>query len=130
MAEAVAPATYPGAEALKQGVEGITGLHMHYFALVNIDGLQQLIDAMGGVKLNVNRKLPIGGDHQTGARPHGWLKPGPDQLMITDEEPCRPFDRSRRGLNLGEGAGMIVLESAESAARRGAVEREIGRAHV
>ena len=54
---------------------------MHYFALVNIDGLQQLIDAMGGVKLNVNRKLPIGGDHQTGARPHGWLKPGPDQLL-------------------------------------------------
>ena len=81
MAEAVAPATYPGAEALKQGVEGITGLHMHYFALVNIDGLQQLIDAMGGVKLNVNRKLPIGGDHQTGARPHGRLKPGPDQLL-------------------------------------------------
>ena len=36
---------------------------------------------MGGVKLNVNRKLPIGGDHQTGARPHGWLKPGPDQLL-------------------------------------------------
>ena len=31
---------------------------MHYFALVNIDGLQQLIDAMGGMKLNVNRKLP------------------------------------------------------------------------
>ena len=81
MAEAVAPATYPGAEALKQGVEGITGLHMHYFALVNIDGLQQLIDAMGGVKLNVNRKLPIGGDHQTGKLPHGWLKPGPDQLL-------------------------------------------------
>lgn len=81
MAEAVAPATYPGAEALKQGVEGVTGLHMHYFALVNIDGLQQLIDAMGGVRLNVNRKLPIGGDHQTGARPHGWLKPGPDQLL-------------------------------------------------
>ena len=81
MAEAVSSAPYPGAEALKQGVEGITGLHMDYFALVNIDGLQALIDAMGGVKLNVNRKLPIGGDHQTGARPHGWLKPGPDQLL-------------------------------------------------
>lgn len=81
MAEAVAPATYPGAEALKQGVEGITGLHMHYFALVNIDGLRELIDAMGGVKLNINRKLPIGGDHQTGKLPHGWLKPGPDQLL-------------------------------------------------
>ena len=73
--------TYPGAEALKQGIEGATGLHMHYFALVNIDGLEQLINAMGGVRLNVNRKLPIGGDHQTGTRPHGWVKPGENQLL-------------------------------------------------
>ena len=73
--------TYPGAEALKQGIEGITGLHMHYFALVNIDGLEQLINAMGGVRLNVNRKLPIGGDHQTGRRPHGWVQPGENQLL-------------------------------------------------
>ena len=73
--------TYPGAEALKQGIEGITGLHMHYFALVNIDGLERLINAMGGVRLNVNRKLPIGGDHQTGKRPHGWVQPGENQLL-------------------------------------------------
>ncbi len=73
--------TYPGAEVLKQGIEGITGLHMHYFALVNIDGLERLINAMGGVRLNVNRKLPIGGDHQTGKRPHGWVQPGENQLL-------------------------------------------------
>ena len=73
--------TYPGAEVLKQGIEGITVLHMHYFALVNIDGLEQLINAMGGVRVNVNRKLPIGGDHQTGRRPHGWVQPGENQLL-------------------------------------------------
>lgn len=33
-------------------------------------------------------------------------------LMILDEEPCRPFDRSRRGLNLGEGAGYLILQRA------------------
>lgn len=33
-------------------------------------------------------------------------------LMIFDEQWCRPFDESRNGLNLGEGAGFIVLESA------------------
>ena len=32
-------------------------------------------------------------------------------LMITDETPCKPFDLNRKGLNLGEGAGMLVLES-------------------
>lgn len=39
-------------------------------------------------------------------------------LMILDEQPCRPFDRDRAGLNLGEGAAYIVMESAESAAKR------------
>ncbi len=35
-------------------------------------------------------------------------------LMIFDEEWCRPFDNSRKGLNLGEGAGFLVLESKKS----------------
>ena len=35
-------------------------------------------------------------------------------LMINDSEWCRPFDNSRQGLNLGEGAGFIVLESEKS----------------
>ena len=73
--------TYPGAEALKQGIEGITGLHMHYFVLLNINGLEQLINAMGGVRVNINQKLPIGGNETTGEKPSAWLQPGPDQLL-------------------------------------------------
>jgi 3-oxoacyl-[acyl-carrier-protein] synthase-1 len=36
---------------------------------------------------------------------------GFNSLMILDREPCRPFDASRSGLNLGEGAGYVVLVS-------------------
>lgn len=36
---------------------------------------------------------------------------GFNSLMILDKEPCRPFDASRSGLNLGEGAGFLVLVS-------------------
>ncbi|MBL7882628.1 MAG: beta-ketoacyl-[acyl-carrier-protein] synthase family protein [Bacteroidia bacterium] len=36
-------------------------------------------------------------------------------LMILDNEHCKPFDAERKGLNLGEGAGFIVLESEEAA---------------
>ena len=40
-------------------------------------------------------------------------------LMILDHEPCRPFDATRAGLNLGEGAAFLVMETEESATRRG-----------
>jgi 3-oxoacyl-[acyl-carrier-protein] synthase II len=45
---------------------------------------------------------------------------GFDALQALDPEPCRPFDRDRRGLSLGEGGGALVLEEAEAARARGA----------
>jgi 3-oxoacyl-[acyl-carrier-protein] synthase-1 len=41
---------------------------------------------------------------------------GFNTLMILDEKFCQPFDENRRGLNLGEGAGYIVLVSEKVAA--------------
>jgi len=40
-------------------------------------------------------------------------------LMITDHEPSRPFDVTRKGLNLGEGAGIMVLESEKHTLKNG-----------
>lgn len=45
---------------------------------------------------------------------------GFNALHALSLEPCRPFDRERSGLSLGEGAAILVVESAEHAARRGA----------
>ncbi len=44
---------------------------------------------------------------------------GFNAIAALDPEPCRPFDRRRRGTNLGEGAGFVVIERAETARSRG-----------
>lgn len=44
---------------------------------------------------------------------------GFNSLMILDHQPCRPFDKNRAGLNLGEGAAFLVMETAASAQKRG-----------
>ena len=52
---------------------------------------------------------------------------GFNSLMILDKEQCRPFDATRQGLNLGEGAAYIILECTDKAKFRGAsIEGYIG----
>lgn len=79
--ELYAGQTFPGAEALKAGVQGITGLEVHYFVMLNLDGLRNLIDAMGGVTVNINERLPIGGTSKNPGSTTGWLEIGPDQHL-------------------------------------------------
>ena len=45
---------------------------------------------------------------------------GFNSLRAVDGARCRPFDRGRAGLNIGEGAAVLVVESAEHARRRNA----------
>ena len=42
---------------------------------------------------------------------------GFNSLMILDKEHCRPFDATRAGLNLGEGAGYIVMQRLDDVKR-------------
>jgi len=43
-----------------------------------------------------------------------------EAMRVVTPEVCRPFSRNRKGLTLGEGGAMLFLETAESAAHRGA----------
>jgi LCP family protein required for cell wall assembly len=53
----------PGVDATIMGVEGITGLEINYWAMVNLKGFKDLVDAFGGVELNVRQKIPVGLPH-------------------------------------------------------------------
>ncbi len=44
---------------------------------------------------------------------------GFNALGILSPEQCKPFDKNRQGLNLGEGAGILILETPKSAKKRG-----------
>jgi anionic cell wall polymer biosynthesis LytR-Cps2A-Psr (LCP) family protein len=84
----------PGALAVEQGIAQTLGIPVHYYALVNLAGFQSVVDALGGITLRVNERLPIGGGHQTGAcdlpgggcregAPNpilGWIEPGLQHL--------------------------------------------------
>jgi LCP family protein required for cell wall assembly len=67
----------PGVEATKEAVEGITGLKINYYAMVNLQGFQKLVNAVGGVTLNVRDRIPIGG---IGSPISGYIQPGKRKL--------------------------------------------------
>jgi len=67
----------PGVLATKQAVEGVTGLPINYYAMVNLQGFQDLVDAVGGVTINVPKQIPIGG---IGAEISGYVPAGVHKL--------------------------------------------------
>jgi LCP family protein required for cell wall assembly len=81
----------PGVEATIEGVEGITGLDINYYAMVNLKGFRELVDAVGGVEMNVRDRIPIGG---VGAPITGYIEPGVKRL---DGFETLWFARSRSG---------------------------------
>ena len=70
-----------GADALKHAVAGSLGTEVDYYMLVNLLGFQQIVDAMGGVTVNINEPVAIDGDTDRGIPPSGYLEPGPDQHL-------------------------------------------------
>ncbi|WP_269938197.1 LCP family protein [Arthrobacter sp. HY1533] len=83
------PGLYPGAPdvgaaAMMDAAGGILGLKIQGYVLVDMAGFSTLIDALGGVKVNVGGWVPISGDDVNGTGDHlpptGWIAPGVQTL--------------------------------------------------
>lgn len=72
--ELFADSPTPGVDATIMGIEGITGLTINYYALVNMEGFRGLVQAMGGLTLNVRDRIPIG------VPVTDWIEPGVRKL--------------------------------------------------
>lgn len=69
-------ASNPGAQASQEVIGEILGLEIDYYALVNLHAFVEIIDAIGGITVHVEKDLPIG---PAGA-PVGWVRAGKQHL--------------------------------------------------
>jgi LCP family protein required for cell wall assembly len=90
------PTDDPGADFLKLGVGEALGLPIDYYVLVNLEGFSRLVDALGGITVNVNYYVPVNGIPDTRELPDAYIPPGPDQEM--DGATALAFARGRFGL--------------------------------
>lgn len=74
----------PGLTALRESISEITGLMPDYSVVVNMASFQALVNAMGGVTINVQQRVPIGGKIERGqivpGSIRGWIEPGVQHL--------------------------------------------------
>jgi LCP family protein required for cell wall assembly len=66
---------YPGVEATRGVIEETLGLKINYWAMIDLKGFQELINAVGGIRLDIGKRVPIGSLHG----PKGvydWIEPG------------------------------------------------------
>ena len=76
---AEAEGSEPGIEAMRDAASGVTGLTIQYYVLIDMQGFSQLIDALGGVDINVAERLPIGGDEEFN-NVDGWVEAGQQHM--------------------------------------------------
>ena len=73
----------PGLTTIRDVIGEVTGLHVDYSTVIDLKGFQDLVDAMGGVTVNVTERLPIEGYHTASggiASVAGWIEPGVQKL--------------------------------------------------
>ena len=98
---------HPGLTTIRGVIGEILGLRIDYYTILDLEGFSGLIDAMGGVVMNVPREIPIGGGHnlRTGAALpiYGYVHKGRHRLngrealwFARSREGSDDYDRMRR----------------------------------
>lgn len=83
----------PGIEAMRDALEGATGLSIQYYVLIDMQGFADLIDALGGVDVTVADRVPIGGDENLNGVAE-WIEPGQRHM---DGYHAQWYARARHG---------------------------------
>lgn len=88
----------PGAEAMMDAASGVLGIEVQGYAMIDMAGFEQLIDAMGGITIDVGGEVPIGGGtNEITGLPNpidGYIEPGVQHL---DGFHALWYARSREG---------------------------------
>lgn len=75
----------PGIEAMKDAAAGALGIEIPYYVFIDMHGFAALIDALGGVDITVEQRLPMGGGPSYDGQPveewaSGWIEAGPQHM--------------------------------------------------
>ncbi len=82
----------PGMSELRGVISEILGLKINYYAMVDMRGFESLVDALGGVRLDIVKGVPIGGGS---SKVEGYIQSGTGVLL--DGYQALWFARSRHG---------------------------------
>jgi LCP family protein required for cell wall assembly len=75
------PSDNPGADVVKLSVGEATGLKIDYYLQVNLQGFDEIVDALGGITVNVNERVAMGGVSSSHIPPSQWIEPGPKKHL-------------------------------------------------
>jgi len=95
--DAASRGSTPGVEAMRDAVEGVTGLRIPYYVLIDMEGFAGLVDALGGVEIEVAERIALGSntfDDGRPAPPIGYIQAG---LQRMDGATALWYARTRYG---------------------------------
>lgn len=96
-ADAASQGSTPGVEATRDAAQAILGIQIPYYTFIDMNGFASLIDALGGIDINVTERLPEGWGPRYEGEPAakwavGWIEPGQQHM---DGDTAQWYARSR-----------------------------------